>query len=525
MEANSEMMKELAEKFKNSETVKALDRYFSEKSMMEVLGVDRDENAHSNFLAWLFENEVTGKEACRLLIEILNRKAEQKEIIPQTFSNLCVTKVQVIREDYVCSQYTKKGDSISECESNQNGERVEGRADLLININNGEAYIVIENKVLSKEECKWCSTKDKPGKANKTDIENAGGSSLWQTQFYRKYYSKNNYKDKVAFVFLTLPNQEETQPNQEAKCKDFIHVTYQDIMDSILVPVLGGLACSNHPTEEIQIKDYIKALGIRYSQDEVMAVEPYFRELLAALKIEFPDLFIPESWSQKDGAREQLIDFWNSQTWNGVVFRDILRPSIKALYSLGMTKLSEDTSKTNYKYKKEGIPETIKIGGKNPLFKCLVRKFIVQYSEDNSSIPSVELLQQMFPASLHGKTRSAKEGSPTDKNIILDRPKTVNYKEISEKGDLNKHEQELWEDFWEDFKKNKDIPSIYICQTGWDGPAMMSRLIRYVKETIPKLKDIEILEIPKFLQKKEKKIPVAIKDCTMDRNKTKIHKK
>lgn len=63
MEANSEMMKELAEKFKNSETVKAIDRYFSEKSMMEILGVERKENVHSKFLGWLFENEVTSKKA------------------------------------------------------------------------------------------------------------------------------------------------------------------------------------------------------------------------------------------------------------------------------------------------------------------------------------------------------------------------------------------------------------------------------------------------------------------------------
>ena len=47
---------ELTNRFKQSETVKALDRYFSEKSMMEILGVDRDENSHSKFLGWLFGN-------------------------------------------------------------------------------------------------------------------------------------------------------------------------------------------------------------------------------------------------------------------------------------------------------------------------------------------------------------------------------------------------------------------------------------------------------------------------------------
>lgn len=46
----------------------------------------------------------------------------------------------------------------------------------------------------------------------------------------------------------------------------------------------------------------------------------------------------------------------------------------------------------------------------------------------------------------------------------------------------------------------KKVEGYYICQTGWDGPAMMSRLISYVK-TLKEFENIEILEIPLFLQK------------------------
>ena len=71
-----------------------LHEYFSKKSTMEILGVDRDENAHSNFLAWLFENEKTGKEACWLLIELLKKKAEDvNKTIPITIQNFIKTDI------------------------------------------------------------------------------------------------------------------------------------------------------------------------------------------------------------------------------------------------------------------------------------------------------------------------------------------------------------------------------------------------------------------------------------------------
>ena len=76
----AEDINKLIENFKQSKTVKALDNYLSEMSMMEIFGVDRDENAHSNFLAWLFGNEVTGKEACRLLLKSINKEVSSPSL-------------------------------------------------------------------------------------------------------------------------------------------------------------------------------------------------------------------------------------------------------------------------------------------------------------------------------------------------------------------------------------------------------------------------------------------------------------
>jgi hypothetical protein len=64
--------------FEDSDAVKALDSYFQQKSTMEILGVDRDENAHSRFLAWLFENEETRDVAIKKLISLLKRTPPQR---------------------------------------------------------------------------------------------------------------------------------------------------------------------------------------------------------------------------------------------------------------------------------------------------------------------------------------------------------------------------------------------------------------------------------------------------------------
>lgn len=97
---------ELINRFKQSETVKALDRYFSEKSMMEILGVDRDENAHSNFLAWLFENSDTCDIAVRRLVETLISKEQnsEKQKILENFLSKEISAFQVNREERIISK-------------------------------------------------------------------------------------------------------------------------------------------------------------------------------------------------------------------------------------------------------------------------------------------------------------------------------------------------------------------------------------------------------------------------------------
>lgn len=402
----AEDINKLIENFKQSKTVKALDNYLSEMSMMEILGVDRDENAHSNFLAWLFGNEVTGREACRLLLKSINNKEVSSPILVK----------KVIREYFIQHDNQK------------------GRIDIMIEYNEGETgkRIIIENKVLSTEHNK-------------------------QTELYYKVFEKE--AATTSFVFLTMSGA-------ETECDKFKIISYQDLLDKVLIPLTTKIS---DIYTLLRIADYIKALGIRYSQDEVMAVDPCFRGLLTSLNNEFSDLYNPEMWKKDDETLKRLIEFWNSSTCEGMEVRDILRPAIKALSALNMTKTTEDTKGTTYQYK---VKESeIVIGGKNALFKWFVEQYISKHHDAN-----IEALQLSFPAFLHRKNNSIRDTKLTNNHIVINFPKN-RYSEIDKK-------------------------RIYICQTGWDGPAMMSRLIKYVKEIIPDFKDIEILEIPEFLQKK-----------------------
>jgi hypothetical protein len=457
-----------------------LDKYFSKKSMMEIMGVDRDENAHSNFLAWLFENEETGKHACKLLIELLQQEAKKadkkgKEKVIKRLENLAnisiekISKVKVVREDYICLV--------------DGNTKMEGRCDVVIIASIGDLKyrIIIENKVKSEEknscwkekkEDRWCNCTTKP--------------IIGQTQFYYNYYSpKEDYEN--IYIFLTLPNK------PGSTCIPFFHIDYQNIMDDVLIPIKDMVS----GTTLIQIDDYIKALGINYSQDEVMAVSPELETLVNQL-LGTNDVLnkLYDLRQQKDSVNDEneinrLIEFWNHYTNTGVAYRDILRPFFEVL-----TIIKE---KNNNAINKDGRDDTKYrngnevIDGKNPLFRWIVEKYIVerlkQPEPPTSKVFLLEELQLMFPPSLHGKTISAREGSCTNNNIILGEQKSK-FSNIYEDSSFG---------FWRE-NKNRLADGIYICQTGWDGPAMMSRLIKYVKENIPLLENLNIQEIPFFLQ-------------------------
>lgn len=470
MEKN-EALQQMIEDFNKSKTVKDLDRYFREKSMMEILGIDRDENAHSNFLAWLFGNPVTDKEACNLLFELLKKKKaeiieiedtinqenrknleEQDEFLTDLLHQNPIT-IKVTREDFVCAYYSRDREKPAIHKGEKGDKIIKGRTDIVLTIN--DVYkIIIENKVCSEEICKWHCLKEEPSEIPvKDELTQNPKQSLWQSQFYFDFYSTSS-NSKNVYVFLTLPRE------KPPVCGSFIHITYQDIMDNLLIPILGKVI--DDKTLAI-INGYVKALSINYTQDEIMAVNPELVMLYKSLLNENKTLF--NKFENRSENTEALIEFWNSYNVLGSMNGYILRPILKAKEMCEHINEVKEKKKDNTKYL---VGEDKDEKGKAGLFGWIIEQYIKKKGD------GLEMLQQTFPPSLHGKTASSRNKNISDNHIVIGYPKNR-------------------------FTQIGNYP-IYVCHTGWDGPAMMSRIIKYAKEDIAELKDLKILEIPDFLQ-------------------------
>lgn len=385
---NKQDISKLLEKFNNSQTVKALDRYFRERSMMEILGVDRDENAHSNFLAWLFENEATGREACKLLLtNCLNKKP-----------SLPIHDIKATRE-----YFTQFQNEI-------------GRVDLVIEYKEGETRkrIVIENKVLSIERNN-------------------------QTSLYHKYFSQLG--GPSDYVFLTVTGE-------SARCRKYKNISYQNLLDGVLIPLTSTI--SDIPAL-LSIRDYINVLGVRYSQEELMAIDPFLKEKALQIWDMYNELFISLRMEQNEHFRRcPLIKhlFY--------VLRHEIGDQVKDIDDFVNGK-----DYTKYSINGEGYY------GKNGLIYKLACHLL------KAGYTNVTTLNKMIPTTPEAFI---------DKKIYLARIRDTRDKSFDKK--------------WKPLNDN-----IFVRQTGWDGHELMSSLISHVK-TLSEFKDIEILEIPYCLQNK-----------------------
>lgn len=432
----------LITKFKESETVKALHRYFSEKSMMEILGVDRDENTHSKFLGWLFSNSQTGPQAVNNLLNVIGEPSKD------------IKQIKVILEYHV------------------KGEKKDGRADivLLITYDDDELReklrIVIENKVESNEH------------DNQTDT-------------YFKYYNKQG-GETIYFFLAPYPKNQEINEH-------FHWITYQVLMDKIIIPVF----CSTSEQYK-KIEDYIRSLSINYTQKTIMAVSPELKKWVNKLWIDNKQLWNYFRTLIPAETRNILIEFWNSKDEHlDINYKDIIQQSFKALYTITANSDNKDnqivevndrinpSSKKDDKYK-------IGINGKELTKNGLVRCIVEQYICRRKGEVTLYELQEAFPYYLQAKTSSALNMAGDNEHQVIISSKQ--YKAIPlinpKTGEKYKKDPQKR---WRELPIKNDV--IYVHQDKWDGNYMMSRLIKHVNDNIPELQDLEIIEIPWFLQK------------------------
>ena len=234
--------------------------FYDRKSTMEKMGIARSETAHSAFLANLLKSDNglgLEESAIMWLLHILieredNATAYSTSPIPTDVKAAVLS--QTLKYDIEEITTEKVIDDVAHSyfatQSQYNNKRCDDRLDIYIKLKvNGLSVkyleIVIENKVLQ----------DENGPKSKNS---SGYDSLFQTQRYYTACSYNKPSDTAQlFVFLT---PDEVEEETKAKDKHFIQISYQDVLDTIIIPQLDNNMLTSNERQELE--NYVDALNL-----------------------------------------------------------------------------------------------------------------------------------------------------------------------------------------------------------------------------------------------------------------------
>ncbi|WP_052085799.1 PD-(D/E)XK nuclease family protein [Clostridium sp. HMP27] len=202
----------------NSKEYHELKSYYDFKGIFDTLGIMRNENVHSNFLAWIInpdQNHGLGNYPIRKFLEMIVMSlfdcqyAKGKlDLFPEYLIDYIITgnyeiiDVKIEREKVI-----------------DKNKRIDIFIDLSLQVGCEESQIIdmkiiLENKVYSEEHSE-------------------------QTIEYYKWASKN-FKENSELVFLYLspiPNSElYSLIEQQCQCKKYIQINYQYLVDYVLEP-------------------------------------------------------------------------------------------------------------------------------------------------------------------------------------------------------------------------------------------------------------------------------------------------
>lgn len=247
--------------FNNDVDVQRLKEIYYSQTLPEIFAVSRRELTHSSFLAWLFatsSNHGLGTAPLVQLLElyVLKSREQKKKCIIDKVSNAIIARDFHISE---CTSVTEEAVVTA---------NARGRADIVLtseihfpNLSLNKLKIVIENKVYSDEH------------------DN-------QTQTYFDYYeSKKEKQEKVLYIYLTPPTS-----IADADCPEFIHITYQDLLEHVFEPLRRRIDISQRT--QFILNEYISSLSIpadvmenknvTHIQTSILAIGMEEKELLQA---------------------------------------------------------------------------------------------------------------------------------------------------------------------------------------------------------------------------------------------------
>ena len=325
--------------FNNDPAVFALRSRYAQKTFLDIMSVARSENRHSAFLAWLLKGEdfaVSPQDhpIVHLLDSIIMRVGENeidedKIVNSQNYkiNNYDQLKEVILTRDIksIEIEEIKTEKSLGELCVNANGKILTGlpkldRIDVYIRFSiicktKSDKFnyeIIIENKIGSSE-----------GGAPKNKDKAFDGPSIsedyqdMQTIRYFKActHADRNDKPENGSIFVYLTPDLEKDPASPY----FIHITYQDVLDRIIDPLLLP-DVNTSDRVRLFLEEYISSLSLpsyEQSDDSEDNTQQINDAIIMAVRSE---------------ERKQLYKLWYGEDNNG--YSDLLTRAIKA-YNVG----------------------------------------------------------------------------------------------------------------------------------------------------------------------------------------------
>ncbi len=334
-------------KFNNDANVQRLQNLYNNPTFLDILAIGRREPSHSAFLAWLFDtaaNHGLGATPILQLLELIVRcsheQHKEKEMVG-VLRNAILSRSIAIYNTVVSTEYNVKT------------QTAKGRADIVIDVRVGipdpnisKLRVVIENKIYSKEHS--C-----------------------QTNTYFEYFDKEKQSGEyILYIYLTPPLMQD-----KASCDNFVHITYQDLLNNVFEPILllpdlsertrfiltEYINCLSIPVEEFQ--------GNNIKRTTIMAISENERILLKAFWEKNQQLII--------AAANAISTDPNSEPEARVAAENVVEMS-----------------------KKDGTKYSVNGKGSHGKWPT-VKRFVECYLERHPNL-SIDELKKIFPDSLQG---------------------------------------------------------------------------------------------------------------------------
>lgn len=327
--------------------VRQLDELHKQRPVLKVVGVDRREIRHSRFLAWMFnDNELNAGSSESTVMHLLDAyimrfDSQQRATPPTTITKKTLDKIEArslvatnVKASY---EFPTTGMKYNTGNGKKAGKK-KGSIDLIIRGDLKDRdeekitpfSIVIENKVDSDEHdeqtMKYFCYMTK---------EDNNGNAVFEDA----YKSPLRENEVLFFIYLTPSTEDEMKEELDIACKEhYIHLSYQDIMDYVIVPIMDRNDLTDITRDNIE--QYILCLGTTSALDDVqdneddelakakakstnvMAITKNHKELADKVWIEHQELITSalkakrrKVWSDDmEPGDDILIAFWDSHS-------------------------------------------------------------------------------------------------------------------------------------------------------------------------------------------------------------------